>query len=163
MQESQALLTNDAAVLGLLAVTLGAIFYTASSDKPHFKKFYRYVPVILLCYFIPSLYNTFGIVDAEQSRLYFVSSRYLLPATLVLLTLSIDLRGIIRLGPKALIMFGTGTLGIVLGGPIAIYLFSFISPETVGGVAPDPLWRGFTPEARSRIGGGANQPAKKEV
>ena len=163
MQESQALLTNDAAVLGLLAVTLGAIFYTASSDKPHFKKFYRYVPVILLCYFIPSLYNTFGIVDAEQSRLYFVSSRYLLPATLVLLTLSIDLRGIIRLGPKALIMFGTGTLGIVLGGPIAIYLFSFISPETVGGVGPDAVWRGFTTVAGSWIGGGANQAAMKEV
>jgi uncharacterized membrane protein len=107
MQQSDALITNDAAVLGLLAFTLAVIFYTASSDRPVFKKFYRYVPIILLCYFIPSLYNTFGIVDAEQSQLYFVTSRYLLPATLVLLTLSIDIQGIIRLGPKALIMFGT--------------------------------------------------------
>lgn len=163
MQESEALLTNDAAVLGLLLVTLGVIFYTANSDRPGFKKFYRYVPIILLCYFIPALYNTFGIVDAEQSNLYFMASRYLLPATLVLLTLSIDIKGILRLGPKALIMFGTGTLGIILGGPLAVLLFSVISPETVGGVGPDAVWRGLTTVAGSWIGGGANQAAMKEV
>ncbi len=163
MQESEALLTNDAAVLGLLLVTLGVIFYTASSDRPGFKKFYRYVPIILLCYFIPALYNTFGIVDAEQSNLYFMASRYLLPATLVLLTLSIDIKGILRLGPKALIMFGTGTLGIILGGPLAVLLFSVISPETIGGVGPDAVWRGLTTVAGSWIGGGANQAAMKEV
>ena len=163
MEESTSLLTNDAAVLGLLAVTLGAIFYTASSPHPVFRMLYRYVPVILLCYFIPSLYNTFGIVDAEQSRLYFVSSRYLLPTTLVLLTLSIDLPGIVRLGPKALIMFVTGTLSIVLGGPLAILVFSVISPETVAGVGPDAVWRGLTTVAGSWIGGGANQAAMKEV
>ena len=161
--ESSALITNDAAVLGLLAVTLGAIFYTASSERPAFRRFYRYVPIILLCYFIPSLYNTFGIVDAEVSNLYFVSSRYLLPATLVLLTLSIDLPGIKRLGPQALIMFATGTVSIVLGGPLAILVFSFVSPETVGGAGPDAVWRGFATVAGSWIGGGANQAAMKEV
>lgn len=163
MQESAPLLTNDAAVLGLLMATLGVIFYTASSPRPSFQKFYRYVPIILLCYFVPSLYNTFGIIDAEHSRLYFVSSRYLLPATLVLLTLSIDLKGILRLGPKALIMFATGTCGIIAGGPLAILLFSAVSPETVGGVGPDAVWRGLTTVAGSWIGGGANQAAMKEV
>ena len=98
---SSALITNDAVILGLLAVTLGAVFYTSSSPRPGFQKFYKYVPSLLLCYFIPSLYNTFGLIDAEGSRLYYMASRYLLPATLVLLTLSIDLRGILALGPKA--------------------------------------------------------------
>ena len=161
--ESSALITNDAAVLGLLVVTLGAIFYTASSERRAFRRFYRYVPTILLCYFIPSLYNTFGIVDAEVSNLYFVSSRYLLPPTLVLLTLSIDLPGIMRLGPQALIMFAAGTVSIVLGGPLAILVFSFVSPETVGGAGPDAVWRGFATVAGSWIGGGANQAAMKEV
>ncbi len=161
--ESNALITNDAAVLGLLAVTLGVIFHTSKSRAPALQRFYRYVPVLLLCYFIPSLYTTFGIVDPETSNLYFVSSRYLLPATLVLLTLSIDLPGIMRLGPKALIMFATGTVSIVLGGPLAILVFSVVSPDTVGGAGPDAVWRGLATVAGSWIGGGANQAAMKEV
>jgi len=161
--ESHALITNDAAVLGLLAATLGVIFYTGTSERPTFRRFYRYVPTILLCYFVPSLYNTFGIVDADASNLYFVSSRYLLPTTLVLLTLSIDLQGIMRLGPKALIMFATGTVSIALGGPLAVLVFSVISPDTVGGVGPDAVWRGLSTVAGSWIGGGANQAAMKEV
>ncbi|HEX9728112.1 MAG TPA: DUF819 family protein [Gemmatimonadales bacterium] len=163
MTESHALITNDAVVLGLLAATLGVVFYTSSSDRPLFRAFYKYVPALLLCYFIPSLYNTFGLIDGEQSRLYFVASRFLLPATLVMLTLSIDLEGIVGLGPKALILFLTGTAGIVLGGPLAILLFSVVSPDTVGGAGPDAVWRGFTTVAGSWIGGSANQAAMKEV
>lgn len=156
-------ITNDAVILGLLAATLGLIFYTASSERPVFQSFYKYVPALLLCYFIPSLYNTFGLIDAEHSALYTVASRYLLPATLVLLTLSIDLKSILRLGPKALIMFLTGTAGILFGGPIAVLLFSVISPETVAGHGPDAVWRGLSTIAGSWIGGGANQAAMKEV
>jgi uncharacterized membrane protein len=157
------LITNDAIVFGLLAVTLGAVFYTARHPHPFWRRFYRFVPTLLLCYFIPSLYTTFGLIDPAQSRLYFVASRYLLPATLVLLTLSVDLRGILRLGPKALTMFLTGTAGIIIGGPLAVLLFSVISPETVGGAGPDAVWRGLTTVAGSWIGGGANQAAMREV
>lgn len=155
------MITNDAVIFGLLAATLGVLFYTSS--HPRFAGFYRYVPSVLLAYFVPSLYGTFGLIDAEGSRLYFVASRFLLPATLVLLTLSIDLRGILRLGPKALIMFLTGTIGIVLGGPLAILIFSVVSPDTVGGAGPDAVWRGLTTIAGSWIGGSANQAAMKEV
>lgn len=153
------LIHNDAVVLGLLALTLGAVFWTVQSDKPFWRSFYRYVPALLLCYFIPALYNTFGIVDGEKSQLYFISSRYLLPATLVLLTLSIDLPAISRLGPKAIIMFLTGTVGVIIGGPLAILIWRIISPETVDG----EIWRGMTAIAGSWIGGGANQAAMKEV
>ncbi len=163
MTESAPFFSNDAVVLGLLVATLGVIFWSSSVDRPAFRTFYKYVPVILLAYFVPSLYNTFGLVDPDQSRLYFVASRYLLPATLVLLTLSIDFKAILGLGPKALVMFLTGTVGIVIGGPIAILIFSVISPETVGGAGPDAVWRGLTTIAGSWIGGGANQAAMKEV
>ncbi|HUG27979.1 MAG TPA: DUF819 family protein [Gemmatimonadales bacterium] len=155
------LITGDAAVLGLLAATLGLIFYTSS--HPSFAKFYRFVPSLLLCYFIPSLYNTLGIIDGSASQLYYVASRFLLPATLILLTISIDFPAIRRLGPKALIMFFTGTLGIIIGAPLAVLLFSVISPETVGGQGPDAVWRGLATVAGSWIGGGANQAAMKEV
>jgi uncharacterized membrane protein len=95
--------------------------------------------------------------------LYFVASRYLLPTALVLLTLSIDLPGVLRLGPKALIMFVTGTVGIVVGGPLAILLVGWLNPEAVGGEGVDAVWRGLTTLAGSWIGGGANQAAMKEV
>ena len=82
-----ALFTNDATVLGILALTLGLIFHSQKSEHPFLKAFYKYVPALLLCYFIPGLLNTFGIIDGEKSRLYYVASRYLLPSCLVLLTL----------------------------------------------------------------------------
>lgn len=163
MTHSEALVTNDAIVLGLLAVLLGLVFWTSNSRHPLWRRFYSVVPALLLCYFLPSLLNTFGIVDAEQSRLYYVSSRYLLPACLVLLTLSIDLPAIARLGSKALIMFFTGTVGILAGGPLALLIVGSISPETVGGEGPDAVWRGLATVAGSWIGGGANQTAMKEV
>ncbi len=163
MEHEAALVTNDAVVLGLLSLILGLVFYTERSDHPFWRRFYTYVPGLLLCYFLPSLLNTFGIVDPEQSRLYFVSSRYLLPTCLVLLTLSVDLPAIARLGHKAVIMFLTGTTGIVLGGPLSLLLVGWFSPETVGGQGPEAIWRGMTTIAGSWIGGGANQAAMKEV
>lgn len=142
---------------------LAFVFYTSSSNHPAWKKFYKFVPMLLLCYFIPSLLTTFGLVDPDQSNLYYVASRYLLPACLVLLTLSIDLKEIFKLGPKALIMFLTGTVGVIIGGPLAILLVSTFSPETVGGYGPDAVWRGMTTIAGSWIGGGANQAAMYEI
>lgn len=155
--------TNDAVIFGILMTILAVVFKTAASKNPGWQKFYKLIPTILLCYFLPSLLNTFGLVDAEESRLYFVASRYLLPACLVLLTLSVDLKEIIRLGPKALVMFLTATVGVVIGGPLAILIVSAIEPDFVGGIGPDAVWRGMTTIAGSWIGGGANQAAMYEL
>ena len=154
---------NDAVVLGLLMGILGLVFYTSASDHPVFKKIYRVVPTVLLCYFIPSLLNTFGVISGESSGLYFMASRYLLPTSLVLLTLSIDLKSILKLGPKALIMFLSGTVGIVLGGPIALLIVSFFVPSIMDGAGSDEIWRGLATIAGSWIGGSANQTSMLEV
>ena len=155
--------TNDAIVFGLIALALAGIFYTSGKKTGFWGKFYGVVPALLLCYLIPAIFNSIGLIDAERSQLYYVASRYLLPASLVLMTLSIDLKAIVNLGPKALIMFFTGTLGIVIGGPLAILLISAISPETVGGAGPDAIWRGLSTLAGSWIGGSANQAAMLEI
>lgn len=155
--------TNDAIVLGLLMLALGFVFFTSSQKAGFWYKFYKVVPALLMCYLIPAILNSLNIISDETSQLYFVASRYLLPASLVLMTLSIDLKAIFNLGPKALIMFFTGTIGIIIGGPIAILLISAFSPETVGGVGPDAVWRGLSTLAGSWIGGGANQAAMLEI
>ncbi len=163
MQESAALITNDAVVLGLLALILGFVFHTSHSAHPGWQKFYRYVPSVLLCYFIPSLFNSFGIIDGDKSELYKMASRYLLPVCLVLLTLSIDFKAILGLGPKALILFLTGTVGVVIGAPIALLLVGQFFPEQLGGDGANAAWRGMSTVAGSWIGGSANQAAMKEV
>jgi len=174
--EHQPLFTDDTIVFGLLMLALGFIFYTESKTSGFWHKFYKIVPGLFMAYMIPALFTTLGIIAPEwettdttgnvvehSSKLYFISSRYLLPAALVLMTLSIDLKAVFDLGWKALIMFLTGTIGIIIGGPIAILLISMVSPETVGGIGPDAVWRGLSTLAGSWIGGGANQTAMLEI
>ena len=160
---SDPIFNNDAIVLGILMGILGFVFITSNSKNSFWIKFYKYVPALLLCYFIPSIFNSLGVISGDSSKLYFVASRYLLPTSLALLTISIDLKEIKKLGSKALIMFFTGTLGIIIGGPLAILIVSFISPDIIGGSGPEAVWRGLSTVAGSWIGGGANQAAMKEV
>ena len=156
-------ITNDAVVLGLLIGILAFVFITSESKHPLWLKFYKYVPTLLLCYFIPSLFNSFGVISGENSKLYFVASRYLLPTSLALLTISIDIPEIKKLGSKAIVMFVTGTLGIIIGGPISIIVVSFIAPSIIHDAGIEQVWRGLSTVAGSWIGGGANQAAMKEV
>jgi uncharacterized membrane protein len=156
-------IANDTVVLGLIALCLGFVFYTSSSNSGIWKRFYSIVPAVLMCYLLPALLSSFGIVDEPNSQLYFVASRYLLPAALILMTLSIDLKALLNLGPKALIMFLTGTFGIILGGPVAVLIVATFMPESLGASGADEIWRGLATIAGSWIGGGANQAAMLEV
>ncbi|EDM43303.1 hypothetical protein SCB49_01072 [unidentified eubacterium SCB49] len=176
--------TQDTIVFGVLMITLGFIFYTSSKKEGFWKVFYSIVPSLFLAYLIPAIFTTIGLIAPEwttlgdagevtkgSSNLYYISSRYLLPAALVLMTLSIDLKAVFNLGPKALIMFITGTVGIIIGGPIAVLLISYISPETLATPALplavegefNDVWRGLSTLSGSWIGGGANQTAMLEV
>lgn len=157
-----ALITNDAVVFGILMAILALVFYTSGKKDGFWLKFYRYVPSVLLCYFIPAILNSFGIISGEHSGLYGMASRYLLPASLVLLTLGIDMKGLKALGPKAIYMFFAGTLGIVIGGPIAFALVGTAFPDTLR-FGTEETWRGLSTISGSWIGGGANQAAMLEV
>ncbi len=203
------LFQNDAESLGVLMAILGFIFYTNTLKTGFWPKFYKLFPMLLLCYILPALATTFGLISPEwldldamiegfktmgkplpkgvtvddveamvaskevsieelapykkKNSLYYVASRFFLPASLILLTLSIDLKEIFKLGPKALIMFITGTIGVVIGGPIAILVTSTFAPEAVGGAGPEAVWRGMATIAGSWIGGGANMAAMYEL
>jgi uncharacterized membrane protein len=154
------LIANDIVVFGLIAATLAIVFWTAASERRPLKRFYAIVPPLLLCYFIPGLYNTFGLIDGGSSKLYNpVASRVLLPAALVLLTLTVDLRAILRLGPKLLAMYAAASLSVMAGGIIAFVLMRAVFPEAMGG----DTWAGMSALAGSWIGGGANMMAMKEI
>jgi len=110
--------TDDTIVFALLMLTLGFVFYTSSSKHKFWVKFYKYIPALLMAYMLPGTLTTLGIIAPEwtsedsfgniveqKSQVYYITSRFMLPAALVLMTLSIDLRAVFNLGPKALIMF----------------------------------------------------------
>lgn len=176
IEDTTPLFENDTIVFGVLMLVLGIIFFTSSKPAGFWNKFYKIVPALFMAYFVPALLTTFGIISPEwtsvsetgeavehSSNLYYMSSRYLLPAALVLMTISIDLKAVFNLGPKALIMFLTGTAGIIIGGPIAVLLIGTFFPEAVGGDGADAVWRGLSTLAGSWIGGGANQTAMLEI
>jgi uncharacterized membrane protein len=113
---STALIQNDIVVFGLIAATLGAVFWTASREQGLWKRFYTFVPALLLCYLIPGIYNTVGLIDGQNTKLYNPIARdILLPAALILLTLAVDIKGILRLGPKLVLMYLGASASIMLG------------------------------------------------
>lgn len=155
-------ITNDAVVLGILFLLLFGIFWLEKNGGLLWSKINKVVPPILLCYFLPGVLNTFGVIDAGSSQVYSVISTYFLPVCLLLFTLGLDIQMLKKLGPKAVLVFLAGTLGIVIGGPIAVLIVKSIFPSAFSGENVE-TWRGLATIAGSWIGGGANQTALKEV
>lgn len=161
-EKNVALITNDAVVAGILFAILGFVFFTGGSKKPGWIRFYKVIPSVLLCYFIPALFNTFGIISGEKSGLYPVASRYFLPASLVLLTIGVDIGALRKLGGKAIIMFFAGTAGVMIGGPLAMFIVGSFD-KSILHYGSEEVWRGLATISGSWIGGGANQAAMLEV
>ncbi len=166
MEETQIiepLITNNTVVVGLLMAILGLVFYTSNINNRYVKGFYDVIPPLLLCYFLPGLLNSFNIIDGANSPLTTIGSRYFLPACLILFILNLDIKEMWALRKRAGLMFIAGTIGIMLGGPLAVLLTSYVAPDIVGGSGPDAVWRGLGSLAGSWIGGSANQVALKEI
>jgi uncharacterized membrane protein len=151
MQTQQALLSDPMAVAAFLSGIVALIFWI--SGLPRFQKLFEVVPAVIYVYFLPMLATTAGITPGA-SPAYQWMTRYLLPFALLLLMVSVDLRSVARLGPTALVMVCAGTLGIVIGGPVALFLFQ--------GFLPENAWTGFAALSGSWIGGTANMVAIAE-
>ncbi len=140
------------ALAALLTAVLGVVFWLDSFEA--LDPVFKYLPPVIWAYFVPMLFTTIGITPAE-SGVYDWMSTYLLPFSLFLLMITVDLKAILRLGPMALFMMCAGTLGIVVGGPVVFALF--------GSFFEDPVaWKGFAALSGSWIGGTANMMAMKQ-
>jgi len=139
------LINNSFGLLAVLLIIPAIIFMIDSHDK--YGKLFKFVPPLVFAYFIPTILTALEIIPSE-AVIYKQIKTFVLPASLLLLTLAVDVRGILRLGSKAIIMFLSGTIGVVIGGPIALFLFK--------NQLPDDIWRGMAALAGSWIGGGAN-------
>jgi len=147
----QALLHDPMSVFAFLAGLVAAIFWL--SGIPRLKKIFQYLPPVLFVYFLPMISTTLGITP-PASTAYDFTTRYFLPVALFLLMISVDLKSVAKLGPMALVMMSAGTVGIILGGPLALALF--------GHWLPSDAWQGFAALSGSWIGGTANMVAIAE-
>ena len=145
------MITEPNQLFALLAGVLALVFWL-STLKP-FKRFFEYIPPLIWAYFVPMFLTTAG-VTPDSSEVYSWMSRYLLPLSLFLLMITVDLPAILSLGKKAIIMMLAGTLGIVIGGPVAFMVF--------GSFLPEDAWQGLATLSGSWIGGTANMIAIKE-
>jgi uncharacterized membrane protein len=138
--------------VAVLAVLLGVLAVLFSIDShPRYRGVFKYVPLLVFAYFIPTILSNTGIIPLK-SPLYDFVKTWLLPSSLFLLTLSVDVKGIFGLGRNALVMFLTATVGIVIGGPLAYLIVGPFVPEAMG----EQAWKGLAALAGSFIGGGAN-------
>ena len=137
---------NDSFGIVAVLVTVPAIIFTLTSH-PKFVKFFSIVPPLVFAYFVPTLLSNMNIIPTQHETYSYIKA-YILPASLLLLTLSVDIKGIFKLGYKAVVMLLAGTVGVVIGGPIAYFIFK-------SGLPAD-AWKGFAALAGSWIGGGAN-------
>jgi uncharacterized membrane protein len=147
-----ALIQSAAGQLAVLLAVLAVIFW--ADNHPRIGRVFRVIPALVFCYFVPTTLTALGVIPAE-APLYEWVKQFVLPASLLLLTLALDLKGIYRLGPKAGIMLLAGTAGIILGGPLALWLWQ--------SQVPDDAWRHVAYLAGSWIGGGANAVAMQKA
>ena len=138
-------INNSFGLLAVLLIIPAIIFMIDSHEK--YGKIFRIVPPLVFAYFIPTILTALGIIPSD-ALIYRQIKTFVLPASLLLLTLAVDIKGIMRLGSKAVIMFFSGTVGVIIGGPIVLYLFK--------NQLPDDIWKGMAALAGSWIGGGAN-------
>ena len=134
----------------LLAIEIAVLWVSSQS---RFKKYFKFLPALFWIYFLPMVVSTLGLID-PKSPIYQTITTHLLPASLFLLLITVDIKAILRLGPTALLMFFAGSLGVVLAVPLVFWIFK-------GWVGPE-FWSGFGALAGSWTGGSANMIAVKE-
>lgn len=154
---------NDAIIAGLFLILLAGLFFSAASNHAYWKKLYGIVPPLLFCYLIPGFLNSYHIIHGESSGLYGFATKYLLPASLILLLSTANLKAILGLGNKALLVFFTGTLGIIVGGPISLFIVSLFSDSFHMAAQEGGYWKGLVTITGSWIGGSSSQLALKEI
>ena len=88
---ASAMIEHPIALLALLLGVLAGLFASAKTRAG--KRVFDVVPLLVFAYFLPTVLSNIGLIPLD-SPLYGFVKKWLLPASLVLLTLSIDLRAI---------------------------------------------------------------------
>jgi uncharacterized membrane protein len=146
------MIQNPVGILCALLLIEGIILFF--SERPRFERLFRFPPPLFWIYFLPMIVSGLGVLP-QQHAIYPKITSTVLPAGLILLLISTDIKAILKLGRPALLMMFTGTAGIMIGAPLVVMLFKPWLPADA--------WSGFGALSASWIGGSANMIAVKEV
>ncbi len=146
------MITDPMGVFAVCAGVCAVIFWSAAQRWG--QKVFRIIPSVVLVYYIPTLLSFAGILPT-QSVTYDWMRDFLLPACLFILMVTTDVRGILRIGPRAIAMMLVGSLGVIVGGPLVFSIFRSSLP-------PDS-WKALASLSGSWIGGSGNFAAIKEA
>ena len=144
------LITDSAGILFVLAANASLWFYL---EKRTGWGVFSYFPPLIFIYLIPAIFSNTGVIPLKDPT-YDWMGRYLLPMFLTLLLLDVNVKAAIRLMGRGVLVMLAGTLGVVVGAPIALSLVK-------GGLGPE-AWKGYGTLAGSWIGGTGNMAAVSE-
>ena len=134
----------------LLAVLVGLFGF---ANHPAGRRFFKIVPLLVFAYFVPAILSNTGLIPLDSKfPLYEFIKQWLLPASLILLTMSADIPAVLKVGRDMLTLFLVGTATIVIGGPLAYLALGWMVPAEMG----EQAWMGLAALSGSWIGGGAN-------
>ena len=145
------LITSPAGILAVLAAVASLFFYL---EKKTGAKIFNFFPPLIFIYVIPVIFSNTGIIPSK-APVYDFMGTYVLPMFLVIMLLDVDIMATIRVMGKGIFVMLLGTLGVVIGAPIAFYL--------VKGGLGEGAWQGFGALAGSWIGGTGNMLAVSQM
>ncbi len=150
MNEAASLIRDPAGVLTVLT-GIAAVFFFLEQRFHH--RLFSYFPPLLFIYGIPVVLSNTGVLPSE-SPIYDGMRRYGLPFFLTILLLDVNLGGAIRVMGKGVLVMLMGSLGVVVGAPMAfLVVHRHLGPEA---------WKGYGALAGSWIGGTGNMAAVAE-
>lgn len=145
------LISSPAGVLAVLAAVASLFFFI---EKKTGWKLFNYFPPLIFIYVIPVALSNTGVIPSSSSVYDFMGAN-LLPMFLVIMLLDVDLMATIRVMGRGIFVMLLGTLGVVIGAPIAFFIVK-------SGLDPD-AWKGFGTLAGSWIGGTGNMLAVSKM
>ena len=145
------MITSHAGVLATLAGVCAFYFWLARTTR---SPLFTYFPPLIFIYLTPVILTNTGVLPST-SEVYGGIRDLVLPMMLAMLLVKIDVGTATRVMGKGIFVMLFGTLGVVIGAPVAFLL--------VGHALGPDGWKAFGSLAGSWIGGTGNLAAVSEM
>jgi len=151
------MITNGFTYFAVLVALCGGLLAAQKYTKNKVvQKFFSFVPPIVLVYLIGMILCTINFWDLDATKAAYGSLKNnILYAMIFLMLLRCDIRQMIKLGPKMIIGFFTGSLTVMIG-----FIVTFI---VMKGVLGPESWKALGALCGSWIGGSGNMATLQEI